>query len=152
MAIAGTIKTYTHSGFSFVEDVNGILRGFEWTKPNGNSFRVIYTNENKQLDLISKIIDFTYVKEMRESGDTVWFLKGRYSFDGSEYINTNFGNIKFGKLMNAPFQPDGVTLKANVMTFFDYFLNYNMKGLSPAIPLYDTLNDIAATKEGVTLP
>lgn len=151
MAIAGTIKTYTASGSSFAEDVNGYLKGFEWSKPNGNSFRVIYTHEPRQIDLISKIADWSYIKEMRESGDTVWFFRERHNFDGSEYINTNFGNVKFGKLMNSPFLADGITLKANTMTFFDYFMTYNMKGLSPAIPLYDTLNDIAASKENVTL-
>jgi hypothetical protein len=152
MAQAGTLKSYIPNGNSFTEDVNGYLKGVEWTKSNGNMFRVIYTHEPRQLDLISKIMDYSYVIEMKEATDTVWFFRTRKNFDGTEYINTNFGNAKYGKLVNTPFLADGITLKPNTVTFIDYFITHIMNGVNPPIPLSTTLLDIAATKENVTLP
>lgn len=150
MAIPGTIKTYIPNGISFTEDTNGYLKGFEWVKPNGNAFRVIFASEAMQLNLLDKTIYFNFIKEMKEDGEMEWVLKERYYFNGSEYINKNFGNSNFGKFMNSPFNADG-SLKSNAQTFIDYYIDHIILGKNPPIALYITLLDIAANKENVTL-
>jgi len=149
----GIIKSYVPTGSTFTEDaVNGWLKGIEWSKNNGNTFRVLFTHENLQLNLINKTIDFAYIKEMREEGDVDWFAKNYYHFDGSEWINNLVGGGKYGKHVVNPYQPDGVTLKPNTVPFIEYYIDSVILGKYPPIPLYQTLLDIAANKEGVTLP
>ena len=157
MPLPGIVKRYDYVGIqgsiTLTENLTtGTLVGFEWTKGNGNSFRVVILDNDSQFNFVNKSVSFSFAKQMRESGDTVWVNRNTYRFDGSEYINNNFGNASFGKMMVSPFNIDGVTLKPNAKTFFDYFYENFFWGVLVPVPLKTTLLDIAATKENVTLP